>query len=195
MNARTPLLIVPRCRRRRLLALAVLGVAAAALGWKLVGSESAPRYTGPPTWSAAGRMAEARSGHAAIVLPNGEVLVAGGYGADQLLASAEVFDPRTKQWQRTGAPPVPQAPTVALLLATGKVLLGVGGTGPPKPHDRPRALRSGARHVGACPPAPSRRWPERQLAASHANGCGTGARACARRRAESGAHHELRLSV
>ena len=78
-------------------------------------------------------MAVARSGHAAIVLPNGEVLVAGGYGADQLLASAEVFDPRTKRWRRTGSPPVAQAPTVALLLATGKVLLGVGGTGPPIP--------------------------------------------------------------
>ena len=133
MNARTPLRIAPPRQRRRLVALAVLGVAAAALGWMLVGSASAPRYTGPPTWSAAGRMVEARSGHAAIVLPNGEVLVAGGYGADQLRASAEVFDPRTKQWRRTGAPPVPQAPTVALLLATGKVLLGVGGTGPPSP--------------------------------------------------------------
>jgi large repetitive protein len=133
MNARTPPRIAPRRQRRRLVALAVLGVAVAALSWKLAGGESAPRYTGPPTWSAAGRMAEARQGHAAIVLPNGEVLVAGGDGADQLLASAEVFDPRTKRWRRTGSPPVAQAPTVALLLATGKVLLGVGGTGPPIP--------------------------------------------------------------
>jgi hypothetical protein len=63
----------------------------------------------------------------------GEPLV---ISADQLLASAEVFDPRTKQWRRTGAPPVPQAPTVTLLLATGKVLLGVGGTGSPSPTTR-----------------------------------------------------------
>jgi N-acetylneuraminic acid mutarotase len=51
------------------------------------------------TWSAAGSMATARSGHSATLLPNGKVLVAGGADShysthtSTILSSAELYDP------------------------------------------------------------------------------------------------------
>ena len=46
------------------------------------------------TWSPAGSMTTARYYHTATLLPNGRVLVAGGYGDGRsYLASAELYDP------------------------------------------------------------------------------------------------------
>jgi hypothetical protein len=81
-----------------------------------------------------GSMAVARADHTATLLPNGEVLVAGGYHAassglsfeGNSLAGAELYDPRTGAWTRTGAMAVPRDSHTATLLPTGKVLV-VGG--------------------------------------------------------------------
>ena len=51
------------------------------------------------TWSSAGSMSTAREYHTATLLPNGKVLVAGGfYSCCCDLSSAELYDPSTNSW-------------------------------------------------------------------------------------------------
>jgi len=60
-------------------------------------------------WSLAASMPSRRTNHTATVLPNGTVLVAGGFGgnpgvhrAAPTLASADVYDPASNAWRSTG---------------------------------------------------------------------------------------------
>src|SRR6266581_4819555 len=54
-------------------------------------------------WSPTGSMATARYYHTATPLPDGRVLVAGGYGGSfGILASAEIYDPASGTWSPTG---------------------------------------------------------------------------------------------
>lgn len=64
----------------------------------------------------------------ATLLRNGEVLVAGGGDANNMccVATAEVYNPRTRTWRETGTMIVPRAGHGALLLNNGGVLV-VGG--------------------------------------------------------------------
>ena len=56
------------------------------------------------TWTATGSLATARYRHTATLLPNGKVLVAGGYNSTcGYLASAELYDPATGTWTATGS--------------------------------------------------------------------------------------------
>src|SRR5262249_44168050 len=59
-------------------------------------------------------------------LPNGKVLVAGGYNGPDL-ASAELFDPAANRWTLTGAMTSARVWHTATLLANGKVLVAGGG--------------------------------------------------------------------
>ena len=63
--------------------------------------------------------------HAAVLLPNGKVLVAGRYD----VATAELYDPTTGTWTSTGSMTTVRhhIQHVAVLLGTGQVLV-VGGT-------------------------------------------------------------------
>jgi hypothetical protein len=75
-------------------------------------------------------MAIARSCETATLLPNGNVLVAGGriiQGPDSL-ASAELYDPQSGVWSATQAMVAPRGCHTATLLPDGKVLVA-GGTG------------------------------------------------------------------
>jgi hypothetical protein len=89
------------------------------------------------SWSATGAMNVARSGQTATLLPNGQVLVAGGgcnghgYGCDAgsfegALTSAEIYNPATGTWARTGTMKFGREFGTATLLPDGKVL-AVGG--------------------------------------------------------------------
>jgi len=49
-----------------------------------------------------GSLAQAREDHTATLLPDGKVLVAGGYDGHSALASAEVYDPASRTWAGTG---------------------------------------------------------------------------------------------
>jgi hypothetical protein len=90
-------------------------------------------------------MATMRSSHTATLLPNGTVLVAGGYirstrelcgqpsGSPSVdcmspLASAELFDPQTGAWSATQDMVASRAGHTATLLANGTVLVA-GGAG------------------------------------------------------------------
>ena len=54
-------------------------------------------------WTLTGSMTTARGSHQAVLLPSGEVLVAGGLNASGTLASAELYNPATGTWTPTGS--------------------------------------------------------------------------------------------
>ena len=76
-------------------------------------------------WTVTGSLATARREHTATLLPNGKVLVAGGYNGD-LLSSAELYDPATGLWTRTGSMATARYSHSATLLPNGKVLVAGG---------------------------------------------------------------------
>ena len=80
-------------------------------------------------WSTTGSLSR-RYGHSATLLPNGQVLVAGGinFGPDighiSYLNSAEVYDPVTEKWRPTGSLTIIRGDDhQAVLLPNGKVLV------------------------------------------------------------------------
>src|ERR1700687_5140048 len=79
------------------------------------------------TWSTTGNMAVNRGFHTASLLPSGKVLVVGGSQTHLALASAELYDPRTRSWSSAGFVQTPRWGHTATLLQNGKVLL-VGGS-------------------------------------------------------------------
>jgi N-acetylneuraminic acid mutarotase len=89
------------------------------------------------TWSTTGSLNVARSGDTATLLQDGDVLVAGGacngtaYGCDAgsflvNLRSAELYDPSTGVWTKTGSMHAGRELQTATLLPNGEVLV-VGG--------------------------------------------------------------------
>ncbi|MCA1684305.1 MAG: hypothetical protein LC708_04170, partial [Actinobacteria bacterium] len=81
-----------------------------------------------------GSMREPRWSHTATLLPNGKVLVAGGFGtfgpgnAQPVLTSAEVYDPAAGTWTSTPPMQTRRALHSAILLGNGKVLVAGGRT-------------------------------------------------------------------
>lgn len=78
------------------------------------------------TFTKTGNLQEPRSGHEAVSLPDGMVLVVGGWGASERLASAELYDPVTGHFQVTGHMAAPRAGLTATLLPNGTVLIAGG---------------------------------------------------------------------
>jgi hypothetical protein len=111
-----------------------------------------------------GSMATARSMHAAALLPDGRVLVIGGYGdsGDRTVArTAELYDPDTGQFTPAPAPTRDRRAATAVTLANGDVLVlgnypGNGGIWPDT--DSPTAeiftLSGFEPPAGCCPDAP-----------------------------------------
>ena len=82
------------------------------------------------TWTNTGSMTSKRNYHAATLLSDGKVLVAGGEsgGDNSQLSSAEIYDPATGTWEKTGSMNVARkGGHTATLLSNGKVLV-TGGT-------------------------------------------------------------------
>ena len=78
------------------------------------------------TWTATGNLNTARREHTATLLPNGKVLVAGGYNNGSYLASAELYDPASGTWTATGSLNTARFEHTATLLPNGKVLVAGG---------------------------------------------------------------------
>ena len=88
------------------------------------------------TWNPTDSMSDARSGHTASPLRNGQVLVAGGDGASALLSSAERYDPVTRTWSPTGGMSDARTEHTATLLSDGRVLVIAGRIDPIIPWNR-----------------------------------------------------------
>ncbi|MFP2897545.1 kelch repeat-containing protein [Corallococcus sp. 4LFB] len=77
-------------------------------------------------------MAVARYGHIAVPLGNGsQVLVAGGWGVDGPLRSAELYDVARGTWKTVAPMSLPRYLPHATVLPSGRVLVvtGEGGSG------------------------------------------------------------------
>ena len=74
-------------------------------------------------WIATGTMGTPRSGHTAVRLLDGRVLVAGGANGDRTDTSAELYDSATGTWSATGSMLKPLGGW-ATLLSDGRVLVG-----------------------------------------------------------------------
>lgn len=91
---------------------------------------SAERYhpkTG--TWTPTGSMEHGRYGHTATSLPDGRVLVAGGFSKGTSISqtsSAELYDPKRGSWSSTGAMTQARVGHRATLLMDGRVLVTGG---------------------------------------------------------------------
>jgi hypothetical protein len=82
------------------------------------------------TFTPTGPLEAPRSGHTATLLPDGRVLVVGGYGADRdALVTAELWDPATGTFAPTGSLEGTRDVGTATLLLDGRVLV-VGESGP-----------------------------------------------------------------
>jgi hypothetical protein len=77
-------------------------------------------------------MNTAREFATATLLPNGKVLIAGGFGIADILSSTELYDPATNTFAPSNATPAMNSPRVddtATLLPNGKVLIAGGFDG------------------------------------------------------------------
>jgi N-acetylneuraminic acid mutarotase len=83
------------------------------------------------TWSLTGSLSTARYSNSTTLLPNGNVLVAGGFNGDleDSLASAELYDPATGTWSTTGSLNTSRGGHAATVLPNGMVLVAGGWTG------------------------------------------------------------------
>src|SRR6266436_6398683 len=88
-------------------------------------SKATPAYT-PFTFGNTGSLNTGRYWHTATLLPNGKVLVAGGYDGVNYLSSAELYDPATGTWTATGSLGAARAAHTATLLPNGMVLVAGG---------------------------------------------------------------------
>ena len=79
-------------------------------------------------WTETGAMTAARKFHTLTLLPDGKVLVTGGFDGSRYLSSAEVYDPASETWKAVGPMSVGRVAHTAILLPNGKVLIA-GGTG------------------------------------------------------------------
>jgi hypothetical protein len=103
----------------------------------LIANTAVPALAGSScTWTTTGSLNTARSGHTATLLPNGQVLVTGGFNGNAL-ASAELYDPAMGKWIASGSLSTARDGHTATLLPNGQVLVA-GGSGttlntPPAP--------------------------------------------------------------
>jgi len=76
----------------------------------------------------AGSLLHNRWGHAATLLPNGKVMITGGYDQNGLVPTAELYDPGSNSFSSCGTLAYARAYPAAAMLWNGKVLV-VGGAG------------------------------------------------------------------
>ncbi len=78
------------------------------------------------TFTPTNDMNEPRNGHTSTLLPNGKVLLAGGWNQQGRTATAELYDPLTGTFEYTGSLMAPRQGLTAILLNNGQVLIAGG---------------------------------------------------------------------
>jgi N-acetylneuraminic acid mutarotase len=82
---------------------------------------------GTGTWSPTASMNVARAAYSAVLLPNGNVLVAGGFNFESgYVADAEVYDPTAGTWTATSPMASIRSGHTGTLLQNGTVLVTGG---------------------------------------------------------------------
>ncbi|HTS11247.1 MAG TPA: kelch repeat-containing protein [Candidatus Limnocylindrales bacterium] len=76
-----------------------------------------------------GNMGVDRVAHTATLLQSGKVLITGGYNANEVLPTAQIYDPGTGAFTPTGNMTTPRFAHTATLLQNGKVLIAGGSPG------------------------------------------------------------------
>jgi hypothetical protein len=86
----------------------------------------------PGTWTPAAPLNFGRIQPTATLLPDGSVLLAGGFGFTNFVRVSERYNPTTGTWQTNGPLNAPRSLHTATLLLNGKVLIagGIDGTSP-----------------------------------------------------------------
>ncbi len=85
-----------------------------------------PAIAASGSWSPAASLHNARDGHTATLLPNGNIVVAGGENNNLAMASTEVYSPLTSSWTNSGNLNVARSNASALLLPSGMILVAGG---------------------------------------------------------------------
>src|SRR5882724_7530702 len=78
------------------------------------------------SWAATGSLNTGRYFHTATLLPNGMMLVAGGFSTGGPSTSAELYDPASGSWTATGSLNIARTNHAAALLPNGMVLVAGG---------------------------------------------------------------------
>lgn len=90
------------------------------------------------TWTTVGSMTDARTGHGAVALGTGKVLVVGGAvptgEGERALTSCELYDPTAKTWTPTGSLTAARKGHQTTLLPDGRVLVTGGHALPTIPY-------------------------------------------------------------
>jgi hypothetical protein len=100
--------------------------------WKERGNVASTALYDPTTgrWNETSPMKEKRAGLSVIELPDGRVLVTGGWAQTQMeFKSGELFDPHTNTWQPAAPMIVPRRNHRSALLPDGSVLVIGGSSG------------------------------------------------------------------
>jgi len=74
------------------------------------------------TWNETGSLSTGRGSHTATRLPDGRVLVAGGWNQSTALSSAEIYDPEVGTWRETRSMRMVRGYHTATLLLNDQVL-------------------------------------------------------------------------
>jgi N-acetylneuraminic acid mutarotase len=110
----------------------------------VVGGQGQESYSSPPLasaeiynpatdkWSPATSMITARTNHTATLLPNGQVLVVGGFAGLHPLANVEIYDPASDKWFARQSLPTARYVHTETLLNNGLVLTIGGASGAEK---------------------------------------------------------------